>query len=563
MERNRLHADAGTMAVIRHLSGARDYVEHVSGWWRRGLAFGAGLVSVLAFAPFFLWPVLFFTLPILVWLIDGAVAGEPKSGNDRFRTAFWDGWWWGFGFFAGGLFWVGEAFLVEAEKFAWALPFAVTLLPAGLAVFFAMATAGSAAVWRQDMSRVFVLAVGLGLSEWARGHVLTGFPWNTLGYALTGSDAMMQSASLVGVYGLTLLTVPVFAAPLVFGADKLGGQAALAPFLRAGAGSLMVIGALYLFGAMRLAEPPPPSVDGVKIRIVQPSVPQREKWLPEKQREIFDLHLALSRTNEAGEDVGLDAVTHLIWPEAAMPFRPLEHSEALDTIGTLIGRNTYLYAGGLRIAKPSAVASGPEKPLRVYNSFFAFGSGGGLAALYDKIHLVPFGEFLPAQTWLEAIGLRQLTKLRGGFSRGIEPRPLIKTGRMPPAVVLICYEAIFGGAVVQGAERPGVIINVTNDGWFGNTTGPHQHFHQARVRAAEEGLPLLRAANNGISAVVDANGRTLKSLGMNMRGVLDIKLPGARAATFYARFGDLPFGLAVVVLTLVIAVHVRRNTIKG
>jgi apolipoprotein N-acyltransferase len=167
-----------------------------------------------------------------------------------------------------------------------------------------------------------------------------------------------------------------------------------------------------------------------------------------------------------------------------------------------------------------------------------FGEGGSLTAVYDKIHLVPFGEYLPLQSLLEAIGLQQLTRMRGGFDAGKTPRPLLRVPGLPAAAPLICYEAIFPGAIVQGAERPGLLLNVTNDGWFGNTSGPRQHLHQARVRAVEEGLPIIRAANNGISAVIDGHGRIVSQLGLDVRGIIDAALPRALPPPIYARIGD-------------------------
>jgi apolipoprotein N-acyltransferase len=272
------------------------------------------------------------------------------------------------------------------------------------------------------------------------------------------------------------------------------------------------------------------------VRIVQPSVPQREKWLPEKQGEIFRLHLDLSRRNAAGIEDGLAGVALVVWPEAAMPFRPLEHPEALTAIGDLLPEGgPVLLSGGLRVEPVGAPAGTPRQ---AFNSLLAFKASGEAAQIYDKIHLVPFGEYLPLQPVLEAIGLQQLTKMRGGFASGPNPRPLMILPGLPPIAGLICYEAIFPAAVVQGAERPGLIVNVTNDGWFGNTTGPRQHLHQARVRAVEEGLPIIRAANNGISALIDGNGRLLASLGLNARGVIDAALPPALAPPIYARWGD-------------------------
>ena len=536
-----------TAIAVRFATG----VNGLTGRKRAAAAFGAGVLSVLSLAPFFLWPVLFVTLPVLVWLIDGA---------GSWRRAFSAGWWFGFGYFAAGLFWVGEAFLVEAETFAWLLPFAVTLLPAGLALFWGTAAAAAHRFWHPGLARVAMLAVSLGVAEWLRGHVLTGFPWNVLGDTLTSSDVLLQSAALVGVYSLSLWAVLIFAAPFVLLADETTGtpqRHALVRSLSIAAVPLLLAGG---YGIWRLSQEGPPDVAGVKLRIVQPSIPQREKWLPEKQGEIFQLHLALSRQTPTGQIDDLKGVTHLIWPEAAMPFRPLDHPEALAAITTLLGSSAYLFSGGLRVVQPAADASAsvPAERPNAYNSLMVFGPGGGLAGLYDKIHLVPFGEYLPWQATLEAIGLRQLTHMRGGFSSGPTPRESLKIPGLPPAAVIICYEAIFPGEVVEGAERPQLIINVTNDGWFGNSTGPRQHFHQSRVRAVEEGLPLVRAANNGISAVVDAYGRPRQVLGMNVRGVIDTNLPAALEATPYSRFRNLLFLLHVVCFAAVAATLVRR-----
>ena len=282
----------------------------------------------------------------------------------------------------------------------------------------------------------------------------------------------------------------------------------------------------------------PATVPGVKIRIVQPSVPQRDKWRPENQQRIFFEHLDLSRRDATGSIDNLIGITHVVWPEAAMPFLPLDTPEALAAIGDLLPEGTVLIAGALR-----AERAPPESPrLRTFfNSLLVFGRGGLLLTRYDKIHLVPFGEFLPLRSVLEAVGLRQLTHIIGSFDFGVSPRPLLGIPGLPPTLPLICYEAIFPGALVQGPERPGVMVNVTNDGWFGNTTGPRQHLHQARVRAVEEGIPLIRAANNGLSAVFDGYGRPLGRIDLDVRGVIDVDLPAALQPPPYARFGDSIF----------------------
>jgi apolipoprotein N-acyltransferase len=530
-------------------------VRSLAGWRRRGAAFAAGALSVLAMAPFFAWPVLWITLPVLVWLIDGAIAvgGSGWWRQPAIRAAEL-GWWFGFGYFLFGLFWIGEAFLVEAEIFAVLLPFAVTLLPAGLALFFAAATGIASRFWKPGGGRVLALALALSATEWLRGHVLTGFPWNVLGYALTYPLPLMQSAAVLGIYGLTLCAVIIFALPPVLWSEAADGEAGRSARRTALAVAVLPLLVAAAAAQVRLALAGSEMVPGVKIRIVQPSVPQREKWLPENQGRIFQDHLDLSTADPDPGSAVPAAVTHLVWPEAAMPFLPLDHAGARAAIGRLLSSGTYLITGALR-AEP--LPSGSPRARRIFNSLLVFGEGGSLTTSYDKIHLVPFGEYLPFQSALEAIGLQQLTRMRGGFDVGIAPRPLLRVPGLPPLGPLICYEAIFPGAIVQGTERPGLLINVTNDGWFGNTTGPRQHLHQARVRAVEEGLPLIRAANNGISAAVDGYGRVLARIDMNVRGAIDVPLPVALATPPYGRVGDWNFLVLWAVTAAVFVVRTR------
>jgi apolipoprotein N-acyltransferase len=514
-------------------------VRSFSGWRRCCVAFGAGAVSALAMAPFFLWPVLWVTLPVLVWLLDAAVAPHVQEARRRrIAAAAGTGWWWGFGYFLAGLYWIGEPFLVEAEIFALLLPMAVVLMPAGLALFHAAATAAAALVWRPGAARVVALALALSAAEWLRGNILTGFPWNVLGYALTYPIELMQSAAVVGIYGLTLAAVLIFALPAILcleAADRRRGR------LAAVAVALLPLAVAGTLGWMRLAYATSETVPGVKIRIVQSSVPQRERMQPQLWAGHFRDHLDLSGRDPTGKADRLAGVTHLIWPENAMPFAALDSPEALSAIGDLLPEGSVLISGAIRAERGGADGKGPR---RYFNSLLVLGRGGFLVAFYDKIYLVPFGEFLPLRPLLAALGLNEVAQ-RGGFSAGVSPRPLLALpGGLPAIVPLICYEAIFPGAVVPGAaqeKRPGFIVNLTNDGWFGNTTGPRQHLHQARVRAVEEGLPLLRAANNGVSAAFDAYGRPLGHLDLNARGTLDVALAVALPPPPYARYGEALF----------------------
>ena len=527
----------------------------MSRWRRRMLAVAAGAACVLAMPPFFLWPILFVTLPLLVFLIDHAVATAARRAPAHAATIAW---FFAFGYFLAGLFWIGEAFLVEAEKFAVLMPFAVMAMPAGLALFWAGAAALASLAWQPGRQRVLVLALTLSAAEWLRGHILTGFPWNVLGYALTAPDALMQSASLMGIYGLTLVAVPLFALPLVVWSDAShgGAQRPIRDAVFPAIASVVLLVALHAWGALRLAGETPAD-QAVRIRLVQPSIPQREKWRPELQRRNFERHLDLSRRDANGTIDDAKSVNLVVWPEAAMPFLVLDTPAALEAISRIVPAGGHLVAGLIRV-EPAPLGSGRRR--RVLNSLAAFGAGGQPVAIYDKTHLVPFGEYLPLQETLEAIGLEQLTRIRGGFDVGPSPRPLLRVAGLPAFAPLICYEVIFPGTVVQSAERPAALLNLTNDGWFGNTTGPRQHFHQARVRAVEEGLPVIRSANNGISAVIDAYGRTAARIDLDVTGSADATLPGRLAPPPYARFGDAIFwGFWSLIL---VGLGIRRRPLK-
>ncbi|HWB45824.1 MAG TPA: apolipoprotein N-acyltransferase, partial [Hyphomicrobiaceae bacterium] len=362
-------------------------------------------------APFFLWPVLWLTLPMLVWLIDGIADGNGtrRSFRSLFLEAAEVGWWFGFGYLVAGLFWIGDAFLVEAEKFAALMPFAVLGLPAGLALYYGLAAGVASWFWQTGGYRVLALALAISTAEWVRGHALSGFPWNVLGYALTFPLPLMQSASLVGIYGLTLFAVLIFALPLVLVAESGQGVAGRGRRFWAFAAGLLPLAAGAIYGEVRLTTTATAMVPGVRIRLVQPSVPQREKWRPESQRRIFFDHVRLSKTDPDGRVDDLKDITHVVWPEAAMPFLPLDQPGALAAIDQMLPPGTLLISGALR-AEPAGPAPNHER--RVFNSMLVFGHDGPVPVRYDKIHLVPFGEYLPLRSLLASLGLRQLTQVR-------------------------------------------------------------------------------------------------------------------------------------------------------
>ncbi len=513
------------------------------GWRRFAVALAAGALSALALPPFSAFPVLWLTLPVLVWLIDGAVPGDGRGAIGRLMPAALVGWAFGFGYFLAGLWWIGAAFLVDADKFTWLLPVAVLAMPAGLALFWGLAAAAARLVWPDGWPRILVLGVAFAGAEWLRGHVLTGFPWNAFGYTLTPIPVMMQSASIVGLWGLTLAAFIIFAAPAVLASAERDGRRGRLLFM--GAAALLV--AVHAgFGLVRLAGASDAVVPETRLRIVQPAIAQNEKWQDENEDAIFRRHLELSDAAPSPEGSGIASATHLVWPESAFPFFLTDRPDALAAIAALLPQGTTLITGAARAERTEATLSE-----RVFNSVYVIGDDGEILSAYDKVHLVPFGEFLPFQSALESLGLRQLTSLPGGFSAGTARRNLAIAGA-PPAAPLICYEIIFPGEVTAPGERPGWLLNLTNDAWFGDTPGPRQHFLQARLRAVEEGLPLVRAANSGISAIVDSYGRVRSSLDVGEAGVVDGELPVALPQTVFSLYGVWIFPF-LMVFTLCVA----------
>jgi len=513
------------------------------GWKRAAIALAAGALSALAMAPFNAWPVLFLTFPVMVWLVDGAGAGRMRG----LPAAAMAGWWFGLGYFVPGLYWIGYAFLVDAPTFAWLLPFAILGLPAYLALFTAIGFALARLIWTSDASRVLALAVCLTLSEWLRGHVLTGFPWNAFGYALTEPLALAQTASLIGLWGLTFLSVAIFASPAVLvDATSQGRRSWVAP-----ATALTLLIAMGIFGGVRLSLQPTTTVANVKLRIMQPNLQQDVRFNYSAKAEVMQKYLTLSDRASGPQSTGVRDANILIWPESAFPFFLTREADAMAHIADLLPKGTVLITGSVRAPDLPPGA----KITRAYNSIYVIDHDGSVLSVYDKLHLVPFGEYLPFQDWMEKLGFVQLTKVQGGFIAGTRRRNLA-VPNAPAALPLICYEAIFPGNVATRDDRPGWIVNLTNDGWFGISTGPYQHLQQARLRAIEEGLPVVRAANTGISAVVDPLGRIVARLGLGIEGVLDSSLPSAITPTIYARSGNIP--AAIIVAVALIFVLRRR-----
>lgn len=501
-----------------------DRVVLLSGWRRALTAVVAGATAVAALPPFGLLPALALAFGLLVWLVDGTAA-DRHGAFGRFRAAFGIGWYFGFGYFLAGLWWMGEAFLHQPDVFAWALPLGVAGLPAMLALFTAAGTGLARLLWSASPWRIAALAFGLGVSEWARGSLFTGFPWNAFGYALTAQDVMMQAASLGGVHALTVIAVFVGAAGAVLADPDTAGRRAkrLVPIV---AGLLIL--AQLAYGTLRiLSIDHDAAVEGVVLRIVQPNLTQRERLDPSRHADIVERYFRLGTAPAEGPVRRMGRPTHLFWPETALPF-------AVERAPGLFGRiAAHLPPGAVLVA--GLLRRDEANPGKVFNSLFVFDDRAEVVARYDKVHLVPFGEYLPFADVLAPLGLEPLTRIFA-FVPGARRLPITTPGA-PSFSPLICYEVIFPGAVAGEGSRPGFLVNLSDDSWFGDSLGPRQHLHQARVRAAEEGLPLVRATTTGISAVVDGHGRLRASLAMGREGFLDAVLPPALAPTPYSVFG--------------------------
>jgi apolipoprotein N-acyltransferase len=487
-------------------------------------AMGAGLVAgaltALAMPPLHWLPLAVVGLVAFVWLWDGA----PTA-----RIAGLRAWAWGVGHFTVGSYWMLEAFFVPPADFAWLAFPAIIGLAMVLGVFPAMAAGATKALalrWPhlgRRYRRLVLLAIAWTVTEWLRGHVFTGYPWNPLAHVWAFATPLLQGAALVGVYGLGALTF------IILAASAAGWRAALAALAAVG---LAGVAGQQIMPAVAATGP----TTGPMIRIVQPNVPQAEKWRPESQARELQKLIDLSRRD------GFDRLAAVVWPETAVPFIVQPDSAGLPMLATAAPRGGYLLAGAARAG--AVVNDG------VWNSLLAITPDGEVAATFDKVHLVPFGEYIPFHKELPP-----LTGLigRGSFEKG-EAFTTIALPGLPGFSPLICYEATFPAEVTAPGARPAWLLNVTNDAWFGTSSGPYQHLASARLRTIEEGLPMIRAANTGVSAVIDAFGRLIASLEMEREGVIDHALPPPRAATLYARWHDWTLLALLAILAMFVVV---------
>ena len=475
--------------------------------------FGLGALAALALPPFHMIFFLFPAFTGLIWLLTRTIL---------LRDAFGVGWWFGLGHGVVGYYWITNAFMVDASTHGFLAPIAIGLLSSTLAIFTGFPAAGTwwFCRWRKSkpISYVVVFAALWGAGEWSRSWFLTGFPWNLIATSWTFSPDILQSAAAIGPYGLGMLTIILAGMPVMFFIGKsrrtAGGFLLMSFFL------FMLVWAV---GNNRLKSASSGFIDGIGLRLVQPNIPQHLKWRQDLRIDHVKKQMRMSTASI--KDI---LPTHIIWPETAIPFNLSGDGSLRQLIANAVPPGGLLITGAPR----SHLFGGS---VHVYNSVHALDDEGSIIASYDKQHLVPFGEYVPFRALLR---FSKLTAGRIDFHQGRKPR-IIDLAGLPLVSILICYEVIFPAEVGDMVKRPGWILNLTNDAWFGISAGPHQHLASAQMRAVEQGLPVVRVANTGISAVIDPYGRILGSMALGAQGHLDAHLPIPLATPpLYGKFGD-------------------------
>lgn len=518
------------------------------GWHRAFFMVLAGAITALSAAPLFFLPALFFAMPLWIWCLDGA---ENGTGWGRlFGPAFHIGFSFGLGYFLVSLHWLGFAFLVDGGWMLVAMPFTLVALAAIMAVFWGGASAIAHLFWSNSWMRIIALSIFLAGAEYLRGTLLSGFPFNLLGYALTANDTMMQFASIIGVYGLTFFAALMpFIMALIWPADDRALAVRLAPLFAI----LSLLSIQLAYGQIRLTSTEVTMRTDMRLRLVQPGISQAEKWRPGNELAILDRLITLSESQTGPNNTGLLGITHVIWPEAALPFFLQDYPGSLVKIADMLPAKTTLLLGVPRLE------FSPSNDEENFNSIMALNSDGEILATYDKTHLVPVGEYLPFQSLFRSIGLQQFVTGSQGWTHG-QKRALMQTPTTPAFLPLVCYEAIFSGDIFKASdgsdiEQAQFVLNLTNDAWFDGSIGPAQHFHHARLRAVEHGIPMVRVANTGRSALIGPLGRLIGVMEPGQSGLIDADMPHKIKNTIFSQNHNLPFflilifGFALLILT--------------
>lgn len=478
------------------LKSVAQKLQSMQGWRANVTAFGLGLLGALAFPPFNLIPLLWLCFPALIFLLQGTT---------NWRSAFARGWSFAFGLLVISLYWIAASMFVDIKSFWWALPFAVAGLPACFACYYGLAAVAARKWGLHRVDGLFFFALCWFLADSARGHFFTGFPWDLMGYVWGDVLPALQITSVIGIEGLTLITLCLAVLPACFVVAENKRNARVLAGL-----SLAVLVGMIGWGQARLEAATTEMVPNVRLRLVQPRTDQSLKWRPEQRLANFQNIMRLTFTGPAEKPV-----THYIWPETAVAYYLAQETDVRRRIAESMGKDTVLLTGVVRREEQEGQND------RYYNSLIAMDARGTIVAGYDKYHLVPFGEYMPHRS---VIPFPVISGLGVDFSSGESIRT-VRAPNLPPFSPLICYEAIFPNEVVEKEDPPAFLLNVTNDAWYDRTIGPAQHFAIVKVRAIEEGMPLVRVANAGVTGVVDAYGRPVVLQPAEMAGYIDSDLP--------------------------------------
>jgi apolipoprotein N-acyltransferase len=531
----RLRSDSSIQAPFCRLAFE---LAALSGWRRYGLAFLLGVGAAAALPPVDMSPLLLVAFVGLLWL---------EEGSARPSASFGLGYIFGFGFFLAGLYWIAAALFVDIATFWWLVPIAALGLPAAFALYTGSAVLlvnlATNHLRLPGTARIVLFAIAWTATEWVRGHAFTGLPWNLIGSTWSGgfpgAIAMLQTAAWVGIYGLSFVTVLAASLPALLGASPqppISTARRWAPAIAA----VFLILAPGILGTVQLIMSPITDT-GIWLRLVQPSIPQTTKWEPKAAEANFRRLLSLSAAPAP------HPITAVVWPEAAIPFLLDRDAAHRREIAAIAPERGYVITGALRGNPP------PDPVARIWNSIEVLDTSGDVVTYYDKAHLVPFGEYIPMR---DVLPFKKITAGSIDLSPGIGPHTIALPG-LPPFAALICYEAIFPGMTVDEAERPAWILNVTNDAWYGRSSGPYQHLASARTRSVEEGLPMIRVANSGVSAVIDTVGRVRARIDLDTIGYADVVLPALRGPTLYARVGDWALVSLLLLGALPVAFRLR------
>lgn len=492
-----------------------------------------GSLTSLALAPISFTFILFITFPLFILIIDSQKPFNKKSLFQLFKI----GWSFGFGYSLFGLYWINIAFLNDLSSFYFYLPIAILITPLILGLFYGFIPLIASLFYPNNTYRLWSISVSWTFMEWVKGD-LFNFPWNQIGHTLIGINPILQITSIFGELSLTLLVVYISCLPvIIFKKNRKKFYLYCVPIL------LLII--IYFSGSqsLKLNET---SYENIDLLLVQPNIVQKIKWLPSYKELIIEKLFNLS--NQLNEENIPFSEKYIIWPETALPSLIDEDDRIMNKIASLLNKNTFLLTGAIRRDKNNNI-------YRYYNSFFTINENKQIIDEYDKRILVPFGEYIPLSNFIDKFFKFNINGLTGSFSKGA--KKAINSSKK--FSVLICYEIIFSGRSYPKNNRPNWILNITNDAWFGKSSGPYQHLGMAKIRAVEEGLPVIRVANTGISAIIDPKGRILKKLSLGETGIIQSKLPKKLAPTFYSQYGKISITLIMVVISIfVYYMHIRR-----